>query len=264
MNTQKIVVIGAGNLSEHLTQALYKAGHKILQVYSRTMESAQLLADKVNAQPLNSLMAVDKSADIIIICITDSAIRNVLEELETEPHTMLLHTSGSIPLSVFESQFKNVGVLYPFQTFSKFRTVQFDTVPVFVEANTRDNLARVLALGRTISSNVNVADSQQREKIHVSGVFANNFVNYFYSIGAQLVKTSGYGFDVLKPLILETAMKAIESGNPKDSQTGPAVRQNTAVIKRHIQLLAPTPDIQNLYTFVSENILKTYHNLDHL
>lgn len=264
MNTQKIVVIGAGNLSEHLTQALYKAGHKILQVYSRTMESAQLLADKVNAQPLNSLMAVDKSADIIIICITDSAIRNILEELVTEPHTMLLHTSGSIPLSVFESQFKNVGVLYPFQTFSKFRPVQFDTVPMFVEANTRDNLARVLALGRTISSNVNVADSQQREKIHVSGVFANNFVNYFYSISAQLVKTSGYGFDVLKPLILETAMKAIESGNPKDSQTGPAVRQNTEVIKRHIQLLAPTPDIQNLYTFVSENILKTYHNLDHL
>jgi predicted short-subunit dehydrogenase-like oxidoreductase (DUF2520 family) len=264
MDTRKIVVLGAGNLAIHLTQALYRAGYQILQVFSRTMDSAQALAEKVNAQPFNNLNELNKTADIVIVCITDGAVSAVLEGLDVDDRTLILHTSGSIPLSIFENRFKNVGVLYPFQTFSKFRVVAFDTLPIFIEANTKDNLGKVLAVGRSLSSNVNIADSQQREKIHISGIFANNFVNYFYALSAQMIKTSGFGFDVLKPIILETAMKALESGNPKNVQTGPAVRQNIEIIKRHVQLLAPDPDIQNLYTFVSENILKTYHNLDHI
>lgn len=264
MNSSKIVVIGAGNLSFHLTQALYRAGYNILQVFSRTAEAAASLADKVEAQPLNNLAEINSSADIIIICVTDSAISGILSTIETESHTLLLHTSGSIPLGIFESRFINTGVLYPFQTFSKFRSIAFDTLPIFVEANSKENLAKVIAIGRSLSSNVNVADSQQRENIHISGVFANNFVNYFYALSEQLIKTSGYNFDVLKPIIIETAMKAVESGNPKKAQTGPAMRQNSEVIKRHIQLLASNPDLQNLYTFVSESILKTFHNQDHL
>jgi predicted short-subunit dehydrogenase-like oxidoreductase (DUF2520 family) len=264
MKDHKIVVLGAGNLSVHLTQALYKAGFTILQVFSRKKESASYLAGLVDALPINDLEEIDQKAEIIIIAITDDAIPAVLEKLKINPDAVLIHTAGSVPLSVFNKQFRNTGVLYPFQTFSKFRPVAFDTLPVFVEANTRENLARIMSIARLLSSNVNIADSQQRERLHLSGIFVNNFVNYFYSMGSQLIKNAGFGFEVLKPLILETAMKAIESNNPMASQTGPAVRNNTEIIKKHIQLLASNPEIQNLYTFVSENILKTYHNQDHL
>lgn len=264
MKDRRIAVIGAGNLAVSLTQSLFKAGYPILQVYSRTQASAQDLADKVDALPINDLDQIDQNAEIIIVAITDDAIFGVLEKLEINSDALIMHTSGSVPLSVFNKKFNNVGVFYPFQTFSKFRPMAFDTLPVFLEANSKENLAKIMTIARSISSNIHIADSQQREKIHLAGIFVNNFVNYFYTVGAQLIKNAGCDFEVLRPLILETALKAIESNNPRASQTGPAVRNNTQIVKKHIQLLASNPAFQNLYTFVSENIIKTYHNQDYI
>ena len=47
----KIVLIGAGNLATNLGKALLSAGHDIIQVYSRTMESAYHLANIVGGAP---------------------------------------------------------------------------------------------------------------------------------------------------------------------------------------------------------------------
>jgi predicted short-subunit dehydrogenase-like oxidoreductase (DUF2520 family) len=262
MRKEKIILLGAGNLAVHLGRILQKSGYTILQVYSRTMESAKPLADELNAVPVTDISLIDPSATTIIFALSDSAIGEILDKMTVIDTQLLLHTSGSVNIDIFRNKSKNYGVLYPLQTFSKFRSVNFMDIPVFIEANTKENLTRIMHIARDISLKVNLADSSQRQTLHLSGVFMNNFVNYFYTTGSRLSKDYGchFGFEVFKPLILETALKAIESGNPAACQTGPAFRKNKEIIAKHRDMLQNNPEIQNLYTFVTNNIGKFYHN----
>jgi predicted short-subunit dehydrogenase-like oxidoreductase (DUF2520 family) len=262
MKNEQIVLLGAGNLAVNLGKALYKAGFVISQVYSRTMDSAMSLASELNTEAITNISLVDKSATTIIFALNDSVINEVLDKLEVSDTQLLLHTSGSVHVDVFKNKAPNYGVLYPLQTFSKFRQIQFWDIPVFIEANTKENLARTMQIAREISLNIYLADSAQRQTLHLSGVFMNNFVNYFYSTGSRLSKELGchFGFDVFKPIILETALKAIESGNPETCQTGPAFRKNKEIVAKHYDMLQKNPEMQNLYTFVTNNISTFYHN----
>jgi predicted short-subunit dehydrogenase-like oxidoreductase (DUF2520 family) len=262
MKNERIVLIGAGNVAVHLGKALFKAGFDISQVYSRTMESAKPLADELDAEPITNLDLVDGIATVLIFAINDIAIKPVLEKLHLKDNQLLIHTSGSVNIDVFKGNAAKYGVLYPLQTFSKFRQINFFDVPVFIEANSKDNLSRIMNIAKSISSNVNIADSAQRQVLHISGVFMNNFANFCYTMGNHLASNYGcrYGFEIFKPLILETALKAIESGNPKMCQTGPALRNNKEIVAKHFELLQKTPEIQNLYTFVTNSIGKFYNN----
>jgi predicted short-subunit dehydrogenase-like oxidoreductase (DUF2520 family) len=261
MRNEKIVLIGAGNLAVHLGKALFRGGFNISQVYSRTSESAENLADILNAEAITNIEKIDKSAQFFIFAVNDSALPELLRKIGHADEHVLIHTSGSVPLDVFKDFAKNYGVIYPLQTFSKFRNISFLEVPVFLEANTRETLTRLMGLVKDISLKVNFADSSQRQVLHLSAVFMNNFVNHFYTLGVNVSKDLGchFGFDVFKPLILETAQKVLDSGNPSICQTGPAVRGNTEIMKKHLSLLEKNPEIQNLYTFVSENISKYYN-----
>ncbi|MDP4208799.1 MAG: DUF2520 domain-containing protein [Bacteroidota bacterium] len=258
MKVAKIVLLGAGNVAVHLAGALSSAGCRIVQVYSRTLASAQSLAAEVNAEPITDLGAIDSSADVFLFALNDSGLESIINQISFSGQ-LALHTSGSMPMDVFNGKALRYGVLYPLQTFSRFRPVDFKSTPFFVEANSAEDLLVVEALALRLSPKVIHADSFRRKQLHLSAVFANNFVNHLYVISAQLLEKSGFLFDVLKPLILETAMKAIELDNPATAQTGPAARNNREVMNDHIEMLASNPDWQNLYTFVSNSIVKMLH-----
>ena len=146
--------------------------------------------------------------------------------------------------------------MYPLQTFSKLRPVDFQEVPMFIEANTHDNLQTLRKVAEAISRKVYEASSAERMKLHLAAVFGCNFVNHLYHLSAQIAQQAGFDFSVLSPLILETAHKAIVSGNPKEMQTGPAVRNDRKVMQKHIDLLTFCPEWQEIYTMLSENIGK--------
>lgn len=249
----KIVLIGAGNLATHLGKALYAAGHDMVQVFSRTMQSAETLASLLDAEPLTDMAQVRDDADVYIFSVKDSALEQLVSQLCGGEKKVLLHTAGSMPMSVFRGKALHYGVLYPMQTFSKQREVDFSIIPCFIEANDEFALKQIEGLAGQISHRVYQLSSEDRKYLHLSAVFACNFANHCYAASQELLQQHGIPFDVMLPLIDETAAK-VHGMTPKEAQTGPAVRYDENVIGKQIQLLENQPYFQKIYDCMSKSI----------
>jgi predicted short-subunit dehydrogenase-like oxidoreductase (DUF2520 family) len=250
----KIVFIGAGNLATNLAHELYSKGQSILQIYSRTEESAKTLSEAVCAEAITNVGQIETNADLYIFSVKDSALEELLAQM---PPTsgVWTHTAGSIPLNIFEKYHNDYGVVYPFQTFSKERKVDFSEIPVFIEANSDQNLHLLRDFVAQFSRKAFPLSSEKRKYIHLCGVFACNFVNHLYAVAGDILASQEIPFDVLLPLIDETARKVHEL-SPKEAQTGPAVRYDENVIAKHLSMLAGENEKQ-LYELLSKNIHET-------
>ena len=236
-----IVFIGAGNLATNLAKALYKNGFRIVQVYSRTKEAACALAQAVEAGYTTELSEVSKDARLYIVSLKDDAFVTLLPEIVAgKEDTLLVHTAGSIPMNVWEGKTSRYGVFYPMQTFSKQREVDFRVVPFFIESNSSEDTELLKAIASVLSEKVYEATSEQRRSLHLAAVFTCNFTNH------------------MLPLIDETARKVHEL-EPKQAQTGPAVRYDENVINKHLEMLAGEPEMQELYRLVSESIHRLHN-----
>ena len=243
-----IVFIGAGNLATNLAKALYHKGFRIVQVYSRTMESARTLAEKVEAEYTTDLQEISKDAKLYIVSLKDAALVDLLSQItEGKQNSLLVHTAGSIPMSIWEGHAERYGVFYPMQTFSKQREVNFQEVPFFVEAKRPEDVAA------TLSEKVYEASSEQRKSLHLAAVFICNFTNHMYALAADLLEKYNLPFDVMLPLIDETARKVHELA-PRDAQTGPAVRYDENVMNNHLAMLVDSPTLQEIYKLMSKSI----------
>lgn len=249
----KIVLIGAGNLATHLGKALHAAGHDMVQVFSRTMQSAETLASLLDAEPLTDIAQVRDDADVYIFSVKDSALEQLISQLCGGEKKVFLHTAGSMPMSVFRGKALHYGVLYPMQTFSKQREVDFSIIPCFIEANDEFALKQIEGLAGQISHRVFQLSSEDRKYLHLSAVFACNFANHCYAASQKLLQQHGIPFDVMLPLIDETAAK-VHGMTPKEAQTGPAVRYDENVIGKQIQLLENQPYFQKIYDCMSKSI----------
>lgn len=252
----RICLIGAGNLATQLGMVLSEKGHQIVQVWSRTPESAAKLASKLNCPSVTEISSIVSETDIYIVAINDTAIESVLAQ-RTWGNKLVVHTAGSTPMSILSPFCTNFGVFYPFQTFTKEKKVDFDQLPVCIEANTPQNLEILHKLAQSITQNIKLIDSDQRQQIHLSAVFVCNFVNHFYTIGEELLREKGIDFEILKPLILETASKVVYQ-SPESSQTGPASRNDKIVMAKHLAMLAKHPDLEDLYSVISERIIQSH------
>lgn len=249
----KVVLIGAGNLATNLGKALFRAGHEIVQVYSRTEVSASALADVLHCSHTTNLKEVVKCADVFIISVKDDVLASVASALhEGREGQLFVHTAGSMPMDLLP--FERRGVFYPMQTFSKNKEVDFSVIPCFIEAKKEDDLQCLKTLAQTVSDTVYELDSENRKYLHLSAVFCCNFANHCFSLGANLLKKHGnIPFNVMLPLIDETASK-LYSMSPQEAQTGPAVRWDTNVMDKHLQLLTDEPEIQKIYELMSKSI----------
>ena len=235
---QKIILIGAGNLATNLGMALFKAGHTINQVYSRTMESAETLAEKLHAQPTTDIGILASNADIYIVALKDNVIASLLPALtKRREDRLFVHTAGSMPADIFKPYVKQYGVLYPMQTFSKTRLVSFEHIPCFIEANTPQTFLTIQQLASSLSDKVIELPSEKRKPLHLAAVFACNFSNLCYHLADKVLATENIPFDVMLPLIDETAQK-VHDMPPAMAQTGPAIRYDRNVIDKHIDMLA--------------------------
>lgn len=252
-----IVFIGAGNLATHLALELSKHSFNIIQIYSRTARSAQQLATLVDSDYTTKLDQIDNTADIYIFSVKDSALSDLIHKIKPN-NGLWLHTAGSIEMGIFENSAKNYGVIYPFQTFSKDRHICFKYIPIYIEANSENNLKILKKLCSSISESVTTLSSEKRKYLHLSGVFACNFVNHMYVIAEQILANQGLPFDSVLPLIEETTAK-LKHLSPLESQTGPALRYDLNVINRHINLLDDL-ELQKVYEMLSKNIYKFKQN----
>ena len=248
----KVCFIGAGNLATHLSVALQNSGMNIVQVYSRTEASAKQLASRLNTDYTISSDEIEADVDIYFIAIKDAAFQEVLATINFK-NKLVVHCSGSLPLSVLSDYSNNIGVLYPLQTFTKNREVMFHNIPLFVEANSKENENLLLSVARRISGSVQLIGSDERRSLHISAVFACNFVNHLYTIAADYLNSKSISFEVLRPLVLETALK-VQEMEPDKAQTGPAVRFDKNIISSHLKELEAVSNYAELYNWISKSI----------
>ncbi len=252
----KIVLLGAGNVAYHLGPLLKKKGHKIIQVYSPTSLNGKALAQKLKCSHVQSISEISTEADIYIVVLKDEAISNVINKLTFLPR-LIVHTSGSIGINVFPKRIINSGVLYPLQTFSKKSKTTPGQIPICIEGSNKKSLEIIRKLANSISPMVYKVNSDKRKIIHLAAVFANNFTNYLFSLSAKILEKNKIKFEILLPLINETIDK-ISKENPVDVQTGPARRNDKAVIKKHLKLLNHDPEVQKIYSVLSKSIARKY------
>lgn len=232
-----VVIIGRGNVATNLQYAFQKKGVACQMVSSR--------------EGLDEL----PTANVYIYSVRDEALAQVAAQVVGKEKALHLHTSGSMPLSVFGPDKPHAGVFYPFQTFSKTHIIEdFSTIPVFFEARGIDDISAVYSLALTITSHVYETTQHDRERLHVAGVYACNFTNLMYTMAAELLKSTHIPFSALLPLIDETAAK-IRTLAPKDAQTGPAKREDENVMAHHVALL-PNDEMRQIYQLLSEQIKK--------
>lgn len=251
-----IVFIGAGNLATNLAKALYRKGFRIVQVYSRTEASARSLAEMVEAEFTTDLNEINSSARLYIVSLKDSAFIELLPAIAVgkKKDALLVHTAGSLPLSIWEGgAAEHYGVFYPMQTFSKQREVDFREIPFFIEASSPEDTELLKAVAATLSERVYEADSEQRKSLHLAAVFTCNFTNHMYALAAELLEKHHLSFDVMLPLIDETARK-VHALQPKSAQTGPAIRYDENIINDHLSMLSDDPEMQKLYELISHSI----------
>ena len=259
-SSMKIAFIGAGNLATHLALALAKAGHQVVGICSKSGATAQGLADKLGQGSLATIRVSDlPKAVIYILAAKDDAIAQIIKDWPSHHREgIIVHTSGSVDIDVLSSAQMPHGVLYPLQTFSKNRVIDFWKVPCFVEGDNAETTEKLTTIAKSISQNVHTLSSEQRRKLHLSAVFACNFVNHLYDIAAQQLEQQGFPAEWLQPLIEETAEK-IKTLPARDAQTGPAIRGDKRVIKMHCELLAEHPQHLELYNLLSNSIYQTFN-----
>jgi predicted short-subunit dehydrogenase-like oxidoreductase (DUF2520 family) len=252
---RKIILIGAGNVATHLGLALKEAGMQIQQVYSRTEDSASLLAGKLDCRYTTSLQEILPGADLYLFALSDDALEDVLARF---PHKQVFvtHTSGSINMDVLKNAGLQSGVFYPLQTFSKAVKVDWADIPICIEAHSEEHEEMLRQLALKISKKVIHMDSQQRETLHLAAVFACNFTNHMLAIAHDILQNEHIPTDILHPLVKETIRKALEN-NPAAVQTGPAARNNKKIMDKHIQRLVQLPAYRKIYIFASESISGT-------
>ena len=250
----RISIIGSGNVATHLAAALKNAGHRIVQVYSRVLQNAAVLAYHVKAEATDNLEHVKPDADIFIIAVNDDAIGEVAWAL-AKHQKLMVHTSGATGLQKLLAYAPDAGVFYPLQTFSKNRTVDFSTVPLCIEGSSAGVTGTLTGLADTISKKVYVINSDQRRVLHLAAVFACNFPNYLYHIAQTLLSQHQLAFDLLRPLIDETAGK-VQEQLPANVQTGPAVRNDISTMNAHLQMLDGQHEWQQVYELLSQGIIK--------
>ena len=244
----KIVIIGSGNVAQHLIQAFAKGREiEVLQVFSRQKEILIPLLDSGKiTNDFNNLA----EADIYIIAVSDDAISKVSSQLPFK-NRLVVHTSGSVPINSLDNKNRR-GIFYPLQTFTKGKEVDFNQIPICLESENDSDFELLEKVAKTISNNVFKSNEKQRRALHISAVFVNNFVNEMYRIGNEICEENKVPFEILKPLILETVNKVMTL-SPEEAQTGPAKRNDTQTIEAHLDFLS-NENHSTIYKILTQSI----------
>lgn len=260
LNTKILTVsiIGSGNVAGALGNAFLKNGIIVSEIYSLNPQNSKLLASKLGCSYVKTMDELNADSDLYIIAIPDKEIASV-SSLLARVNGIVVHTSGSVPISVLSDCAFGFGVFYPLQTFTMDSKAEFNDIPICIEGVNNDVTNSLKQLAEKISNNVVVLNSEQRRYLHLTAVTVNNFTNWLYGMAHGMLLEKDIDFSLLHPLINETASK-ISSIHPATAQTGPARRNDISTINDHLELLRNYPDYKKLYTLISDQIIKKYHD----
>jgi predicted short-subunit dehydrogenase-like oxidoreductase (DUF2520 family) len=255
----KIAILGTGNVAWHLAPALEEAGHTVTEIYSRELADAEKLTGRLyTAETKDDLDFSESEAEIFILAVSDNAISELADQIILPEESILVHTSGAVPLDVLGySSATYTGIFYPLQTFSKERKIDFGDVPFLLESDDQSALQKLKKLAKSLSPLQYLVRSKDRMALHVAAVFASNFSNHMLRLSEEIMGRQGLDFEMLRPLIIETISKSLELG-AKRAQTGPAIRSDLSTLDAHHQFLNYNEQIAEIYKLISQDIIDTY------
>lgn len=251
----QVVIIGSGNTATILSKLLLANGFQISQVISRNLKHAEILANALNCPASDFSSPMDETADIYLIAVSDKVIHEVVNYMPKN-NKLILHTAGSVSKNVLENVSNQFGVLYPLQSLRKEIDV-IPEIPFLIDGNNEVVVEMIMQIGKKISKQVAIANDEMRLKLHLSAVMVNNFTNHLYTMAADYCKKEQLAFDLLKPLIFETANR-LKNVHPNEVQTGPAIRNDSDTIEQHEKLLANYPELKALYIYFTKQIASFY------
>ena len=248
----KIVIIGSGNVAYHLAKAFTQNNIEVSQIFGRNEVELNKISEELNI-PYSTKELAD--ADLYLISVSDSAVEQVSDLIKTEK-ALVAHTSGSLPIETLNGDYRKAS-FYPLQTFSKTKNLEYSKIPFFIEAENQIDEKSLFELASLISDNVETSDYEKRKYIHLTAVFACNFVNHLFARAKEISDSQDLDFNFFVPLIDETVEK-IHHLEPKSAQTGPAVRGDERVLKLH-EVLIKDEEHRKIYNTMNESIKKMYH-----
>jgi predicted short-subunit dehydrogenase-like oxidoreductase (DUF2520 family) len=257
MFNHSISFAGAGKVASALCRKINEAGIKIDLIVSLSEENGESLARSVGASWSREL-EYPVSTDLIIVAVPDHKLGDVLKNIKCRPDTLVVHTAGSIGLELFPEHLSHNGVLYPLQTFSTDRKVDFTDLPFLLESSDEQSAAMLEELVLIIGGKGCFLSTGNRIMLHLAAVFICNFTNHMLTCGNLVAEKAGIPFEIFYPLLKETVSKAIELG-PEKSQTGPAVRNDQNTIGKHLELLSFSPELKKLYMELTNSITNYYN-----
>ena len=247
----KIGLVGLGNVGWNLVQRLDCKGYTIDQIVAQKNDYRKKLAKALDAELIKTVAELNKKLDLIFLCIPDDQLQETASKIKSS--AAIIHCSGSTPIL----ETKLSGVFYPFQTFTKFFAVEWKGVPVFIESNDKGVRNKLLKIANDLTGNAKEVSFEQRQAIHMSGVFGANFVNHILYMAKTILDNKNIDFSVLEPLLEETVRKAFEH-SPAGSQTGPARRGDIKMITKHLKLLQDQGNLAEYYRLFSNDISTIY------
>jgi predicted short-subunit dehydrogenase-like oxidoreductase (DUF2520 family) len=249
----KVLIIGAGNVATVLARLSQKAGHQIIQVVSRSISSAKVLADELKCPYTNDFNHLDSSADFYLVAMSDAALNGLQENIRLK-NQLIVHTAGAISKDVLQLVSTNFGVLYPLQSLRKEEKNDALQIPLLVDGNNETSSKMIAAFANSISRQVQIVSEEDRKKLHVAAVVVNNFTNYLFTLASDYCKAEHVSFDLLYPLI-DALVSRLHHHNPAEMQTGPALRKDTVTLEKHLRLLQSHPKLKSIYLKMSDSIM---------
>ncbi|MCQ9634380.1 DUF2520 domain-containing protein [Chryseobacterium sp. WG23] len=246
----QIVIIGSGNVAYHMAKAFSLKGIPLVQIFGRNENELKKIAEELNLPYSTEHL---KDADLYLICVSDHSVEDV-SKIITKKNSLVAHTSGSLPKEILSGEYRKAS-FYPLQTFSKSKNLEYQKIPFFIETENKEDQKLLSDLASVVSKNVMESTHEKRKYIHLTAVFACNFVNHLFSRAKEISDSQEIPFDYFLPLIDETVQKIYEI-EPKMAQTGPAVRNDVRILQLHEQLLKD--ESLEIYKTMNHSIQKMY------
>jgi predicted short-subunit dehydrogenase-like oxidoreductase (DUF2520 family) len=252
----QVVIIGTGNTAHILGRLIRRAGHRVLTVMGRNADQTRALAGILDARPASLHSEIAEDATLILLAVADQALEEVARSVRLKKG-MIVHTAGTVSKEILKDSSANYGVLYPLQSLRK-ESTELPMIPLLVDGNTAEDQTLLMDFAASLSTQVQLANDEQRRHLHLSAVVVNNFPNYLYAKASDYCRLHGVDFNLLLPLIQQTSSRLFTQ-SPADTQTGPAIRGDQKTIEKHLLMLESDPELKNLYLLFTQYI-QAYFN----
>jgi len=189
-------------------------------------------------------LGLGEDADLVLLCVPDSAIAEVAASVPTGP--WIAHVSGATPLATLDPHSRRFS-MHPLQTFTRARgPEQLDGAWAAVTAESDEGREAGFWLARTLGLEPFALDDEARPLYHAGAAIASNYLVTLHAVAADLFRAAGAPPEALVPLMRRTIDNRFEL-------TGPIERGDWETVESHRRAIrAAKPELEPLYDVLAE------------